>query len=219
MTSERLLLLDCDSTLSAIEGIDELARFRGFEVCEAVEAMTRGAMDGGVPMEAIFQKRLDMIQPTEAEMAKIGAMYIANAEPDAKTVVAKLQAEGWQVVIVSGGFLQAIEPFAKWLGIQRVEAVRVLFDEAGNYAGFDQACPTARSFGKNEVARRLRAEYSAQWSAMVGDGASDLEVKGDVDCVIGFGRYAVRDKVKLGADAFIFGFGELPKVLEDLLIK
>ena len=31
---------------------------------------------------------------------------------------------------------------------------------------------------------------------MVGDGASDLEVKGDADKVIGFGRYAVRAKVK-----------------------
>jgi phosphoserine phosphatase len=48
---------------------------------------------------------------------------------------------------------------------------------------------------------------------MVGDGASDLEVKGDADKVIGFGRYAVRAKVKAGADAFITALAELPGVV------
>jgi phosphoserine phosphatase len=48
---------------------------------------------------------------------------------------------------------------------------------------------------------------------MVGDGASDLEVKGDADKVIGFGRYAVRTKVKAGADAFITSLDQLPEVL------
>jgi len=48
---------------------------------------------------------------------------------------------------------------------------------------------------------------------MVGDGASDLEVKGDVDKVIGFGRYVVRPKVKAGADAFIMSLAELPGVV------
>jgi hypothetical protein len=48
---------------------------------------------------------------------------------------------------------------------------------------------------------------------MVGDGASDLEVKGDADKVVGFGRYAVRAKVQAGADCFIRALAELPAVL------
>ena len=48
---------------------------------------------------------------------------------------------------------------------------------------------------------------------MVGDGASDLEVKGDADKVVGFGRYAVRAKVKAGADAFITALDQLPGVI------
>jgi phosphoserine phosphatase len=49
---------------------------------------------------------------------------------------------------------------------------------------------------------------------MVGDGASDLEVQGDVDFVVGFGGYAVREKVRQGADAFIVSFAELPALLQ-----
>ena len=44
---------------------------------------------------------------------------------------------------------------------------------------------------------------------MVGDGASDLEVKGDADKMIGFGRYVVRPKVKAWADAFVMSLAEL----------
>jgi hypothetical protein len=48
---------------------------------------------------------------------------------------------------------------------------------------------------------------------MVGDGASDLEVKGDADKVVGFGRYVVRAKVKAGADVFITALDQLVGVV------
>jgi len=94
-----------------------------------------------------------------------------------------------------------------------VEAVVLKFNEDGTYAGFDETCPTSKSKGKNMIARRLRADFKAQIVVMVGDGASDLEVRGDVDKVIGFGRYVVRPKVKAGADAFIMALEELPGIL------
>lgn len=209
----KLLLLDCDSTLSAIEGIDELGRLRGPEVFKAVEDMTNAAMNGGTPMESIFAKRLDMIKPTLAECEAIGAKYIAHIEPTAVASLQQLRQAGWTIVIVSGGFTQIIQPLAKVLGIERVEAVTLKFHPDGSYAGFDESCPTSKTKGKNAVVRKLRAEFKADRVIMVGDGASDLEVKGDADRVIGFGRYAERAKVKAGADAFIYALSELAAVI------
>ena len=209
----KLLLLDCDSTLSSIEGIDELGRLRGPETFKAVEDMTNAAMNGGTPMEAIFAKRLDIIKPTAAELAAIGAQYIATVEPTAQASLTQLRAAGWQIAIVSGGFTQAIRPLADFLGIDRVEAVVLKFHADGAYAGFDDSCPTCKTKGKNVVARRLRAEYRATQVVMVGDGASDLEVKGDADLVIGFGRYVQRPKVVAGADKFIRSLAELVGVV------
>ena len=209
----KLLLLDCDSTLSSIEGIDELGRLRGPETFKAVEDMTNAAMDGGTPMEAIFAKRLDIIKPTKAELEAIGAKYIATVEPTAKATLDQLRTAGWKIAIVSGGFTQAILPLAAYLGIDRVEAVILRFHADGSYAGFDETCPTCRSKGKNVVARRLRAEHQATHVVMVGDGASDLEVMGDADKVIGFGRYVVRAKVKAGADVFITALEQLVGVV------
>ena len=209
----KLLLLDCDSTLSSIEGVDELGRLRGTAIFKAVEDMTNAAMNGGTPMEDIFAQRLNMIKPTLAELQAIGEKYIATVEPTAVETLEKLRAAGWKIAIVSGGFTQAIMPLAKFLGVARVEAVVLKFNEDGTYAGFDETCPTSKSKGKNMIARRLRADFKAQIVVMVGDGASDLEVKGDVDKVIGFGRYVVRPKVKAGADAFIMALEELPGVI------
>ena len=209
----KLLLLDCDSTLSSIEGIDELGRLRGPATFKAVEDMTNAAMNGGTPMEAIFAKRLDIIKPTAAELAAIGAQYIATVEPTALASLAKLRAAGWRIAIVSGGFTQAIRPLADFLGIDRVEAVTLKFHADGSYAGFDDSCPTCKTKGKNVVARRLRAEHQATHVVMVGDGASDLEVKGDADMVIGFGRYVQRPKVVAGADKFVRSLEELVRVV------
>ena len=209
----KLLLFDCDSTLSAIEGIDELGRLRGPEVFKAVEEMTTQAMDGSTPMESIFAKRLDMIKPTLKELESIGQKYIQEVEPTAVDTIKKLKAAGWTVIIVSGGFTQAIRPLAQYLGIERVEAVELRFSTDGSYAGYVESCPTAKSKGKNVVALKLRNEFKAAQTILVGDGASDLEVKGDVDKMIGFGRYTARPKVKAGADAFITSLDQLISLL------
>jgi len=44
-------------------------------------------------------------------------------------------------------------------------------------------------------------------------GMLDDLVATDADMVIGFGRYAVRPKVKAGADAFIMSLAELPELV------
>ena len=210
----KLLLFDCDSTLSAIEGIDELGRLRGPEVFKTVEEMTTKAMDGSTPMESIFAKRLDMIKPTFKELESIGQKYIKQVETTALDTIKKLKANGWTVMIVSGGFTQAIRPLAQYLGIERVEAVELRFNADGSYAGYVESCPTAKSKGKDVVALKLRDEFKAYQTVLVGDGASDLEVKGDVDKMIGFGRYTPRPKVKAGADAFITSLDQLIALLD-----
>jgi phosphoserine phosphatase len=210
----KLICLDCDSTLSAIEGVDELARLRGPAVLAQVAAMTNGAMDGKIPLEQVFSRRLDIIRPGRAETEAVGQHYIKDIEPTARATVAALKAAGWTPVIVSGGYTQAIEPLARLLGIDRIEAVRLEFDAAGHYAGFDTGHPAARKGGKPEIIRALKAEFRPVRVVAVGDGVSDLETRDEVDLFVGFGRYAERAKVKAGAHAFIKSLAELPLLLD-----
>jgi len=209
----KLICLDCDSTLSALEGVDELARLRGPEILARVEQMTNDAMDGRVAVEAVFGRRLEIIQPRRADVAAVGRRYVETIEPTARATLAELRARGWTAVIVSGGFTPAIRPLADLLGVTRVEAVELFFAEDGSYRGYDAAFPTTRSGGKSEVIRRLRAELQPVRTVMVGDGVSDLEASPAVDRFIGFGRYVARPRVQTEAAGFIRSLDELLQLL------
>jgi phosphoserine phosphatase len=209
----RIIIFDCDSTLSAIEGIDELARMRGPEVFAQVEAQTTAAMEGKIAVEAVFGRRLAIIRPGRAEVDQVGQMYIGQVEPTARATSAALQSAGWTPLILSGGFRPVIAPLAAYLGIARVEAVDLYFDPEGNYAGYDEEFPTTRSGGKPECIAALRTELQPSQIVMVGDGVSDLETKPVVDRFIGFGRYTIRSRVRAEAHHFIHSLAELPALL------
>ncbi len=210
----KLLLFDCDSTLSGIEGIDELGRLRSPEVAAQIAQLTTDAMDGRVPIDDVFGLRLDLIRPSQQDCACIAQRYLNHVEPHAKRVIATLQDEGWDVAILSGGFVPCIEPLAVYLGIDRIEAVPLYFDALGAYTGYGVDYPTTRNGGKLDVVRQLVVKGAYTMTVMVGDGVSDLETKPGVDCFIGFGAYVVRSKVRAQADRFIHGLDELPALLQ-----
>ena len=209
----KLVIFDCDSTLSAIEGIDELARVRGPQVFAEVEAMTNAAMEGKIAVQDVFSRRLAIIQPRREDVAAVGRQYVERIEPSALETIAQLKATGWTPVILSGGFRQIIEPLAAYLGVDRIEAVDLHFNADGGYTGYDEGFPTTRSGGKPERILELKREFLPNRTVMVGDGVSDLEAKPVVDLFVGFGRYTERAKVKTGAHAFIYSLAELPALL------
>jgi phosphoserine phosphatase len=86
-----------------------------------------------------------------------------------------------------------------------VHAVKVTFDENGNYKDYDRRSFLTKSGGKELIVRDVRARTHGR-AAMVGDGVSDLEAKPAVDLFIGFGGVATRAKVKENADFFATDF-------------
>jgi len=211
----KLLFLDCDSTLSAIEGVDELAALRGPDAQTEVEALTNAAMNGEVPIDEIFARRLDLIRPTRAMCAQVGQMYIDRIATDCLEILTQLRSEGWHPVIISGGFTQVIAPLAKILEIDEIHAVTLSFDDEDNYLGFDQEAPTARNGGKPEIAREILKKHPNAYSVMVGDGVSDMECQGVTSLTIGYGEFTARPAVIDSADVFVRSFGELQKALAE----
>lgn len=202
----KLICFDCDSTLSSIEGIDELARLAGNDVFAEVEALTHAAMNGDVPVEEVFTRRLDLIQPTAAQCAEVGQLYCNTILPGVENTIKALQADGWECQIISGGFTEAILPLAKKLGIEKVHAVGLHFNQDGSYKGFQKDAFTARSGGKPDCLKEILAELQPDKSVMVGDGASDLETNTVVDRFIGFGAVIAREKVEKEAEFFTKDF-------------
>ncbi|RME33507.1 MAG: HAD family hydrolase [Gammaproteobacteria bacterium] len=197
----RRVLFDCDSTLSAVEGIDELARRAG--VGDEVAELTARAMAGAIPLESIYGRRLELIRPDRAALEWLAARYLERITPGAPETIGALQAEGVAVDLVSGGLRPALLPLATALGLteDRVHAVDVRLGEAGGYLDFERDYPLARSGGKAEVVRRVRAP--GEPVAMVGDGITDLETMEAGADFIGFGGVVVREAVKSAAPVYV----------------
>ena len=194
----RTVLLDCDSTLSAIEGIDELAA----HCREEVAALTDAAMRGRIALEDVYGRRLDLVRPTRAAVTALGRKYVERLVPDARETVSALVAAGVDVRIISGGLLPAVRIVAEAVGLaaDRVAAVDIRFTPDGRYAGFDVGSPLAATGGKRLAIERWHITRPA---AMVGDGSTDLEARPAVDLFVAFAGVVERPAVVGAADVVI----------------
>ena len=194
----RLVFFDVDSTLVTIEGIDVLAGGN-----PAVAALTAAAMNGTVPLDEVYGRRLEMIRPTRAAVGMLAARYLESLVDGADATIATLQGGGALVHLVTAGIEDAILPLAARLNIpaRAVHAVKLQFDAKGGFDGYDRRSFLTRPKGKELVVRDVRARTHGK-AAFVGDGVSDLETRPAVDLFIGFGGVAIRTKVKENADVF-----------------
>ncbi len=215
--SFRLIFFDCDSTLTTIEGIDELARLKG--QYDHIADLTRRAMDGEIKLEDVFSARLDLLRPTRADLRQIARAYREAMIPDAKETIAALRAAGCQVYIVSGGLLLAVQEFARMLGLPRdhVRAVPVEFDQlAGKWWRYDldryggnpderylglPPTPLIETQGKRTIIHDVSG--AERRTLLVGDGITDLEARDAVKLFVGFGGVVRRERVAAESDVFI----------------
>jgi len=198
MPNFRTVLFDCDSTLSAIEGIDELAVH-----CRAeVEQLTDAAMRGRIPLEDVYGRRLELVRPTRAAIEALGKRYVDRLVPDAPETVAALHAAGVDVRIISGGLLPAVLAVAAAVGVpsDRVAAVELRFQPDGSFAGFDAGSPLAASGGKRVAIERWHVDRPAM---LVGDGNTDLEARPAVDLFVAFAGIVERPAVANAADVVV----------------
>jgi phosphoserine phosphatase len=194
----KTVVFDCDSTLSTIEGIEELAREHRAEV----EALTEEAMRGTIPLEQVYGRRLELVRPPRGRVLALGQRYIETLVPDAIETVAALKSEGLNVRVISGGLKPAVLAVARSLGVpeEAVAAVDIYFDENGSYAGFDETSPLATSGGKRRIIENWRLEGPV---LMVGDGATDQEAQPAVDAFAAFAGVVYRAQVVAAADYVI----------------
>jgi phosphoserine phosphatase len=208
------VVLDVDSTLCGVEGVDWLARLRGDEIARASARLTDRAMNGEIAIEAVYGQRMALIRPTRAEMRSLSDVYRETLAPGAAPAIAKLRRAGVRLVLVSGGFRPAIAPVAKKLGFEDTDlfAVDVYWKESGEYAGFESASPLTTQDGKLQVVRKAGLERPI---LAVGDGSTDLGMRPGVDEFAAFTGFARRAAIVRDADLEITTYDELVRYVLD----
>lgn len=211
-----LIFFDCDSTLSTIEGIDELAKLAGKE--DEIAALTNKAMNGELDLKDVYGARLDAIKPTKAQLKAVEERYWETRVPDAAEVINALHYLGKKVFVISGGLAEPVRGFARRLGIhpQNVRAVELEYNElSGNWWRYHDSSQLAQqkfmdfyegpltvSSGKPDVVNELTGNERGK-RLFIGDGASDLATQSMVDLFVGFGGVVARDNVREPANVWL----------------
>jgi phosphoserine phosphatase len=169
----RLVVMDVDSTLIQNEVIELLAQHAGR--ADEVAAVTEAAMLG----------ELDFAQSLHARVATLAGLPATVLDevrdavrltPGARTLVRTLKRLGFTVAVVSGGFLEVVEPIARELGIDHVRANRLEVVD-GRLTGAVVGDVVDRA-GKAAALREFAALEGLPLSRTVaiGDGANDLDM-------------------------------------------
>ncbi|MGH7617555.1 MAG: HAD-IB family phosphatase [Gemmatimonadaceae bacterium] len=211
-TPFKSVVLDVDSTVSGIEGIDWLAARRGDVVSRRVADLTQRAMQGGVPLEDVYGTRLSEIRPRREELDALSKAYVAAIAPGARETIARIRRTGVQVILVSGGLRSALFRLAFHLGLgpSDVHAVSIHFDALGAYTGYDASSPLTTAKGKSQVVSALELDGPI---VAVGDGATDLAMRDVVDAFVAFTGFVSRPTVVERADAVAASFADIERVV------
>ena len=195
------IVFDCDGTLSAIEGINELARYNG--VCHEVEALTATAMGQTGLNSALYQKRLDLVEPHQEQLQLLGHTYFSHCVPDAQSVIHALMRLNKSIYIVSAGLNPAVAIFGELLTIPRknIFAVNVQFDQHGNYLDYERTSPLINNNGKRLIVNDLKSQHEN--IIHIGDGLNDYVTHDLVTRFIGYGGIFYRENLATLCEYYI----------------
>ena len=170
---KRLVMLDMDSTLIVQEVIDLLAAKAG--VAEEVSAITQKAMAGEMDFAQSLQARVSLLAGLNESMLSEVRSEITLTQ-GAEKLIQTLHLKGHKVGVVSGGFIDVIEPILKELKIDfyRANKLQILNGElTGKLEGeiIDRAAKLKAlvEFAKNEGVQMSQ-------TVAIGDGANDLDM-------------------------------------------
>jgi phosphoserine phosphatase len=193
--AKKLVLMDVDSTLISQEVIELLGAKAGVQ--DQVKAITERAMAGEIDFEASLRERVSLLKGLPESVIDEVRGEI-SLTPGATTLVSTLQKLGHTVAVVSGGFINVIQPLLASLNINHYRA-NTLEIQAGVLTGnlqgpvIDRA---AKATALRDFAKIENVELGQ--TVAIGDGANDL----DMIALAGLGiAFNAKPAVRAAADS------------------
>jgi phosphoserine phosphatase len=166
-----LLIADMDSTIVAVETLDELADFAGIK--DQIAAITRRAMNGELDFKDALRERVGMLKGLGVDALEKNWERI-RLTPGARELVATMRAHDAVTALVSGGFTFFTSRVAAELGFDLHHA-NTLLDDGTTLTGAVGE-PILDRDTKVSTLRALAEQRGIPLVATlaVGDGANDL---------------------------------------------
>jgi phosphoserine phosphatase len=180
---KRLVQLDVDSTFIQQEAIELLAAKAG--VLEQVATITASAMRGELDFEQSLRARVALLKGLPESV--IGEVQKEISLTDgAQELVITLHDKGHSVSLVSGGFIDIIEPLIKSMSIKYYKANKLEIVDGVLTGGL--IGPIIDRAAKGEALKEFATASSVaiENTIAIGDGANDLDMMAAAGVSIAF---------------------------------
>ncbi len=179
-----LVAMDMDSTLVAIESIDEIADLHGVKL--QVAEITASTMRGEIDFAESLTRRMALLQGLDQEALHRVYAERLQLNPGAEKMLRRLQAAGIRTLLVSGGFTFFTDRLKARLGLDYA-AANTLEIVDGKLTG-KVLGEIIGAQGKADVLKRVRDELGLRREQVIaiGDGANDLQMLAEAGVSIAY---------------------------------
>ncbi len=171
--TKRLVQLDVDSTFIQQEAIELLAAKAG--VLDQVSIITASAMRGELDFEQSLRARVALLKGLPESVIQQVQLEISLTD-GAEDLVSVLHAKGHSVALVSGGFIDIIQPLIDSLSITYYKANKLEIVDGVLTGGLIGAVidRAAKASALREFA--VASNVALENTVAIGDGANDLDM-------------------------------------------
>lgn len=170
----KLIAMDMDSTLLAIESIDEIADMHNIK--PQVAAITQQTMRGEISFEESLTRRTSLLQGLHEDALQKVYDERVRLNPGAERMLQQAKMSGLKTMVISGGFTFFTDRIKTKLGFDYA-AANVLEIEINRLTGKVVGEIIGRQ-GKAQVLKQIRDQLGIQCEQIIaiGDGANDLDM-------------------------------------------
>lgn len=180
----RLLAMDMDSTLIAVECIDEIADFAGRKA--EVAAVTEAAMRGEIDWPQSLRSRVAALAGLEAGVLERVYRERLRLTPGAEALLAAARRAGLRTLLVSGGFTYFTDRLRDRLAFDEAHGNELAIEDGRLSGDVTGALVDAAGKAAHLVRMRESLALAREQVLAIGDGANDLAMMGEAGTSIAF---------------------------------
>lgn len=172
------IIIDYDSTFIKVESLDELSKIsNGYDetINNKISEITNLGMEGKISFSDSLRKRLELIECNKDDIVKTVEILEKKVSDSFKNNISFLKNNAENILIVSSGFHELIEPVVIKYGIKKenIFANKFLYYK-NKVIGYDKKNPLSKSQGKVNILKELKLKGEVH---VIGDGYTDYEIK------------------------------------------
>lgn len=179
-----LVAMDMDSTLLAIESIDEIADMRGLK--PQVSEITQRTMRGEIVFAEGLRLRTALLEGLDEEALQQVYDERVRLSPGAEKMLQRMKSAGLKTMVISGGFTFFTDRIKTRLDLDYAAANNLEIEDGkltGKVLG-----EIIGATGKAEVLKKVCEELGLKREQVIaiGDGANDLKMLGEAGVSIAY---------------------------------